>query len=261
MRTLRMQFGIELSKYIVGNLNIESDGDRADKAEVQISFFEKVSEAIVTVDELTDRGLHHLDSFYPEWNNVSVVSPKQYIRANCSSEYVLNKLQREDTCLYVGAGVSKEAGIWDYNELYLKMMLDSPVALIRDLKINGSNRLIYVYNQFVRSLNYSQHTIFHSELANMQKRDNFTICTENRDLLLQKAGARVIERDKIASLDVGKFNRLIVIGISRDHQGFISKCRRAGKDIIVVNPVMPGYLERLDAYLTFKFEELMRKRL
>lgn len=151
--------------------------------------------------------------------------------------------------IYTGAGMAVNAGVWDLVELRNKLYLNNPSEFLRATK-HEKKKVQQTVIEFARQLYETQPTEAYLILNQLQRNFNITIATENRDLLHQKAGHTVITRDVLKRFPIGLLRkRLVVIGLSNDHSGFINLYRSMNRKTpiyIVNNHEVPRYCSSND---------------
>ena len=169
--------------------------------------------------------------------------------------------------IYTGAGMAVNAGVWDLAELRDNLYLNNLSEFLR-VTIYEKEKVQHTIMKFAEQLYETQPTEAYLILGQLQKKFHITIATENRDMLHQKAGHTVITRDVLKRFPLGFLcKRLMVIGMSNDHSGFIHLYRRVNRKIPIhiVNSEVPPYFSRNDYIvcedLNLFFERLRKKLL
>lgn len=169
--------------------------------------------------------------------------------------------------VYTGAGMAINAGVWDLAKLRAKLYLDNPNKFLRFTNYE-KEKIQQTIIEFARQLYETQPTDAYLILGQLQKKFHVTIVTENRDILHQKAGHTVITREVLKRFPSRLLcKRLVVIGLSDDHSGFIHLYRSMNRKIpiYIVNNEVPVYYSDYDyiihADLNLLFLELKDKLL
>lgn len=129
-----------------------------------------------------------------------------------------------------GAGLSIAAGVWGLDEIYELMGLHS-LRTTLDAVVTRPASLIKRFELFVWQLYCKQPTPAHHALRQLQEWYNFTLATENRDDLHQKAGQVPITRDALTGLDFTHFQALLLVGVSEDRFSLAPHFRNRGAPV------------------------------
>jgi NAD-dependent protein deacetylases, SIR2 family len=107
-----------------------------------------------------------------------------------------NKLlpHMDNLIVYTGAGMAIDAGIWDLTTLREKLYLNDLKDFLRVTNYD-KEKVLFTVKEFARQLYETKPTDSYEILGELQIKFNITIATENRDMLHQKAGHKVITRD------------------------------------------------------------------
>ncbi len=150
--------------------------------------------------------------------------------------------------VYTGAGMAINAGVWDLAKLRSKLYLDNPYEFLRFTNYE-KEKIQQTIIEFARQLYDTQPTEAYFILGQLQKKFHIIIATENRDILHQKAGHTVITREILKRFPSKLLcKRLVVVGLSKDHSGFIHLYRSINyqKPIYIVNNEVPFYYSDYD---------------
>ena len=150
--------------------------------------------------------------------------------------------------VYTGAGMAINAGVWDLAKLRAKLCLDNPNNFLH-LTNYEKEKIQQIIIEFARQLYETQPTDAYLILGQLQKKFHVTIVTENRDILHQKAGHTVITREVLKRFPSRLLcKRLVAIGLSDDHSGFIHLYRSINRKIpiYIVNNKVPVYYSDYD---------------
>ena len=184
----------------------------------------------------------------------SITVDKDFVESEIntiSTDHFINKIipDLNNLMIYTGAGMAVNAGVWDLAELRNKLYLNNPSYFLRATKYE-KEKVRQTVIEFARQLYETQPTEAYFILSKLQRNFHITIATENRDLLHQKAGQTVITRDILKRFPLGLLHkRLVVIGLSNDHSGFINLYRNMNRKTpiyIVNNHEVPRYCSNND---------------
>lgn len=155
----------------------------------------------------------------------------------------------ENSIIYTGAGFSANAGIWDLKTIREKLYLDSIDQFLRMINTQ-EEKILLTIKQFSHQLYETQPTMAYSILGKLQNKYHITIATENRDILHQKAGHKVITREILKFFPKQLIDKyLTVIGLSEDHSDFIRLYRSFNKEmpiLVINNGEIPPYCSSSD---------------
>lgn len=154
-----------------------------------------------------------------------------------------------NSIVYTGAGLAEKAGIWNLYQLRKNFYLDNKDCFLT-MVATRENEILSKVKKFASQLYESKPTSAYYILGELQKRYQFIIATENRDILHQKAGHKVITRDILKRFPLQLMHKqLIVIGLSADHSDFIRLYRTFNKDrpiLVIDNGEIPTYCTEAD---------------
>lgn len=152
----------------------------------------------------------------------------------------------DQSILYSGAGMAVGAGVWDLKELRKNLFLNSVEEFV-DATANHKRKLLSVIEEFAILLYETVPTESYNILTGLQNTYNMIVITENRDMLHQKSGHRVITREGLKKFPLWLKNKtLIIVGLSADHSGIVKLYR-------LINRRMPIYVvnsEGIPSYCT-----------
>lgn len=197
------------------------------------------------IDNKTNQNLNiefgkiYVENLSPFRKITEDLTNKEKINKPCLLEdFIRNlKLNINNCIVYTGAGLSEGAGIWNLQQLRKNLFLNNCERFIWSIQYS-KNEILQLVEQFAVQLYETEPTKNYMILSELQKKYNITIMTENRDILHQKSGHKVITRDIIKHFPKCFLNKtLLIIGVSNDHSGFIHLYRSINTDnpVFIVN--------------------------
>ena len=159
-----------------------------------------------------------------------------YLRSSLQYKEEKEYFKRSCDVIYTGAGISTSVGIPDMQMLEKSLNISELDLFLTVLKQTPEQYTEH-FLSFLKKIECATPSFAHKCIAKYQYNTNCIVITENFDMLHEKSGTKVIHKNLEFIASSLKGNKLIVIGLSKDHHGIIRRYRQLnpGKSVLVVN--------------------------
>lgn len=219
-------------------------------------------------EELKSKNIGLLDRESFEKMKIDVMANIEMPKpAEITPDNLVEYLKSKRILFYTGAGVSKESGVHDMEELKTMLQIDQSQACDGFLKIaaNDPKKAAALWEQFTHVAHNNQPTPAHIAMAEIAKQLQCKIFTENVDALHEKTGIQAlrptgdwlkehIQKEWLRDIDI-----VITAGLSTDDRGFLAwyKQNNPNGKILAINLEKPRYLGDEDFLLKGDAQEIL----
>lgn len=163
-------------------------------------------------------------------------------------QQLIEIMKNRKVLFYTGAGISRESGIYDMEQLTKALGVFQEDFVQR--VVESPENIVSVWTQFVESCYQKLPTPAHYALSELAKQFNVQVFTENVDYLQEKTGIKPVHvsafwlEKNIRPEWLQDIDAIITIGLNRDDRGFLGwyKANNPQGKIIAINFQQPPYL-------------------